>query len=170
MASVKECVAKALETLNILRNKQQQEVAMEEIILGRDALAVLPTGFGKRMIFKIFVLARQEMLKRLEKDDATCVLIISSLASIISDQIAEMQTLDFNALELSKETLTEVHAGQNGEKNANLSVLASSGLTLINVPCNPFVTPGSHRNIFKMAANLSVHTEKRMLCYSVQQH
>ena len=65
MAPVKECVAKALKTLNILRNnrrniilKEQQEVAMEEIILGKDALAVLPTCFGKSMIFTIFVLAR----------------------------------------------------------------------------------------------------------------
>ena len=115
MASVKECVAKALETLNIFRNNQrkiilneQHEVAVEELLLGKDVLAVLPTGFGKSMIFTIFVLARQEMLKRLEKDAATCVLIISPLASIISNQIAEMQSLGFNALELSDETLTEV--------------------------------------------------------------
>ena len=114
MAPVKECVAKALKTLNILRNNQrkiilkEQEVAAEELLLGKDVLAVLPTGFGKSMIFTIFVLARQEMLKRLEKDAATCVLIISPLASMISDQIAEMQSLGFNALEHSEKTLTEV--------------------------------------------------------------
>ena len=61
MASVKECVAKALETLNILRNnqqkiilKEQQEVVVEELLLGKDVLAVLPTCFGKSMIFTIF--------------------------------------------------------------------------------------------------------------------
>ena len=50
MASVKECVSKALETLNILRNnqrniilKEQQEVAVEELLLGKDVHAVLPT-------------------------------------------------------------------------------------------------------------------------------
>lgn len=85
MASVKECVVKALETLNILRNsqreiilKEQQELAVEELLLGKDVLAVLPTGFGKSMIFTIFVLARQEMLKRVEKDTATCVCHLSS--------------------------------------------------------------------------------------------
>ena len=60
--------------LNILRNnqrklilKEQQEVAVEELLLGKDVLAVLPTGFGKSMIFTFFVLARQVMLKRLER-------------------------------------------------------------------------------------------------------
>ena len=108
-------MAEWLETLNILRNnqrniilKEHQEVAVEELLLGKDVFAVLPTGFGMSMIFTFFVLARQVMLKRLEKDAATCVLIISPLASIISDQIAEMQSLGFNALELSEETLTEV--------------------------------------------------------------
>ena len=108
-------MAEALENLNILRNnqrniilKEHQEVAVEELLLGKDVLAVLPTGFGKSMIFTIFVLARQEMLKRLEKDAATCVLIISPLASMISDQIAEMQSLGFNALEHPEKTLTEV--------------------------------------------------------------
>ena len=49
-----------------------------------------------------------EMIKRFEKDAATCVLIISPNASIISDQIAEMQLLGFNALELSEKILTKV--------------------------------------------------------------
>ena len=88
-------MAKALETLNILRNNQrkiilneQHEVAVEELLLGKDVLAVLPTGFAKSMIFTIFVLARQDLLTRLEKDAATRVLIISSLACIISDQMS----------------------------------------------------------------------------------
>ena len=34
--------------------KEQQEVAVEELLLGKDVLAVLPTGFGKTMIFTIF--------------------------------------------------------------------------------------------------------------------
>ena len=67
-------MAEALENLNILRNnqrniilKEQQEVAVEELLLGKDVLAVLPTGFGKSMIFTFFVLARQVMPKRLER-------------------------------------------------------------------------------------------------------
>ena len=108
-------MAEALENLNILRNnqrniilKEHQEVAVEELLLGKDVFAVLPTGFGMSMIFTFFVLARQVMLKRLEKDAATCVLTMSPLASIISDLKAEMLSLGFNALELSEKTLTEV--------------------------------------------------------------
>ena len=63
MAPVKECVAKALKTLNILRNnqrkiilKEQRKVAVGERLLGKDVLAVLLTGFRKSMRFTIFVL------------------------------------------------------------------------------------------------------------------
>ncbi len=47
MSSAKECVAEALETLNVLRGNQQQiilkeeqEVAVEKLLLGQDVLAV----------------------------------------------------------------------------------------------------------------------------------
>ena len=57
MASVKECVSKALETLNILRNNQrkiilneQHEVAVEELLLGKDVTATSCCSF--RIIFR----------------------------------------------------------------------------------------------------------------------
>ena len=43
-------------------------------------MAILPTGFGKSLIFTVIALAREEML--LAK---TCVLIIAPLKSIIDE-------------------------------------------------------------------------------------
>ena len=46
-------IAKALERLNMNREKQKiilkrkQETAVEELFVGRDVMAILPTGFGK---------------------------------------------------------------------------------------------------------------------------
>jgi superfamily II DNA helicase RecQ len=91
-------VAEALETLNVLRGNQQQiilkeeqEVAVEKLLLGQDVLAVLPTGYGKSMIFTVFALAKQ-LMKRTEKDISTSILVISPLTSITADQITEMQS------------------------------------------------------------------------------
>ena len=47
-----------------------------EIELGQDILVVLPTGFGKSMIFTVFALAMRSM-RRTEKDIFTCILVIS---------------------------------------------------------------------------------------------
>ena len=53
---------KALEKLNILRHserelilRKEQQIAVENLLSGRDVLAVLPTGFGKSMIFTIII-------------------------------------------------------------------------------------------------------------------
>ena len=50
---------KALEKLNILRHserelilKKEQQIAVENLLSGRDVLAVLRTGFGKSIILR----------------------------------------------------------------------------------------------------------------------
>ncbi len=76
---------KALEKLNILRHsereivlKKEQETAVENLILGNNVLAVLPTRFGKSMIFTIYLLAKLEF-ERQANDATVCILIILGL-------------------------------------------------------------------------------------------
>jgi superfamily II DNA helicase RecQ len=118
-AMAKECINTALEKLNILRHsqrklilKKEQEIAIENLLLGNDVLAVLPTGFGKSMIFTVFLLAKQEIERRnmnLRVNISTsCILVITPLTSITSDQIAEMESLGLKALELSVKTVNEI--------------------------------------------------------------
>ena len=61
MSSAKQCVAQAIETLNVVRGNQQQiilkeerQVAIEKLLLGQDVLAVLPTSYGESMILTVF--------------------------------------------------------------------------------------------------------------------
>ena len=74
-----EALVKALSTLNIRRegkeivSKQEQETAIIGLLCGKDVMAVLPTGFGKSMIFTVFTL--------------THVLVISPLKSIIDAEL-----------------------------------------------------------------------------------
>ena len=101
-----EALSNALSRLNIVRDdrkivlKEEQEMAVNHLLNGRDVMAILPTGFGKSMIFTVFALAKQEL--SLTK---TSVLVISPLKSIIDDQISEMLSLNFTAMELSSETI-----------------------------------------------------------------
>lgn len=101
-----EALSNALSRLNILRDdrkivlKEEQEMAVNHLLNGRDVMAILPTGFGKSMIFTVFALAKQEL-----SSTKTSVLVISPLKSIIDDQISEMLSLNFTAMELSSETI-----------------------------------------------------------------
>ena len=61
MSSAKQCVAQAIETLNVVRGNQQQiilkeerQVAIEKLLLGQDVLTVLPTSYGESMILTVF--------------------------------------------------------------------------------------------------------------------
>ena len=106
---------KALGKLNILRHserelilKKEQQIAVENLLSGRDVLAVLPTGFGKSMIFTIYLLAKLEFEKQATSDTTVCIVVISPLTSIICDQIAEMESLGFTAVELTNETLKSI--------------------------------------------------------------
>ena len=104
MVNAQESIDKALKMLNINREtrkiilKEEQETAVKELLSGNDVLAILPTGFGKSMIYTIFALARQEL-----RSATTYVLIISPLKSLIEDQIAEMASLNCTALELTSD-------------------------------------------------------------------
>ena len=109
MANVNKCIQEAADSLNIRREnrkiilKEEQERAVKELISGNDVLAILPTGFGKSMVYTIFTLASQKM-----RSAKTCVLVISPLKSLIDDQIVEMESLGCTALELKSDNVESV--------------------------------------------------------------
>ena len=55
--------------------KKEQESAMRHIFNGKDVMAILPTGFGKSLIFQLFVMMCGVRSKRQEG--------IASLASLL---------------------------------------------------------------------------------------
>lgn len=78
--------------------KPKQKKAVCSLLQGDDVLAVLPTGFGKSMIFTVFGIAQRESGR------AAFVLVISPLKSIISDQISQLEGVA-TAVELTPETV-----------------------------------------------------------------
>ena len=61
-----ECIRLAVVKLNASRKskrelilKREQEIAVKDLLLGNNFLAVLPTGYGKSLIFTLFLLARE---------------------------------------------------------------------------------------------------------------
>ena len=72
-----------------VRLKREQKQAIVSLLNGEDVLAVLPTGFGKSMIFTVFGIAESEKLE----GRPVSVLVICPLKSIISDQIVQLEGL-----------------------------------------------------------------------------
>ena len=59
-----------------------QKLAVEALLLGNDVMAVLPTGFGKSIIYQSFVVL---VAKKLAV--SLSILVVVPLRSIIEDQL-----------------------------------------------------------------------------------
>ena len=85
-----EVLSKLNETGMAFSLKKEQESAMRHIINGKDLMAVLPTGFGKSLIFQLFVMMCGVRSKRQGGTGFSSVIVISPLQSIIRDQVLEV--------------------------------------------------------------------------------
>ena len=113
--SVNDCIEAALDSINELKEsnrriilKEEQLLAVKDLLNGKDVLAILPTGFGKSMIFTVFCFARRKWLNRAGKDGRTSVLVISPLKSLIEDQIMELRSMNCTAEELNSGNISEI--------------------------------------------------------------
>ena len=71
-----------------LELKVEQRNAVESLLERDDVLAVFPTGYGKSLIFQVFVVAAS-----IKREEQQTVLVFCPLKSIIEDQIAEAETM-----------------------------------------------------------------------------
>ena len=82
------------------------------LLNGRDVLAVLPTGFGKSLIFQMFVIAQSKLSLHNTRNNDTpnfsSCLVICPLESIIEDQIIEARSLGISASSLPDLTPDEL--------------------------------------------------------------
>ena len=73
--------------------KREKKLCLETVAQKRDVFGILPTGFGKSLIF--------QLLPRLPKDlwklDHACVLVVTPLVSIMKDQAEELTRLGLRA-------------------------------------------------------------------------
>ena len=75
--------------------KNEQRIAITSLLRGSDVLAVLPTGFGKSLIYQMLVLVGQT-----ESGTPKSALIVCPLKSIVQDQIQEATNLGIVAAAL----------------------------------------------------------------------
>ena len=94
--------------------KTEQESAMHHLIFnGKDVMAVLPTGFGKSLIFQLFVMMCGVRSKRQEGTGFSSI-VISPLQSIIRDQVVEVNSMGMTACDLTEklDCLDDIHQGK----------------------------------------------------------
>ena len=77
--ALQECLSRfpKIDTL-----KAEHSEALEALISGRDVVAILPTGFGKSLIFQLLCAIK------LATNPNRCILVVAQLNSIVEDLIS----------------------------------------------------------------------------------
>ena len=114
---------------------------MESLLKGRDVFGVLPTGFRKRLIFQLFVLAKHRVSNSPNASvERPTIILICPLKSIMEEQITSNEFgLSAAELRFDVETLNSI---RNGEvqvvyATADEQVLKEQFTTLLKEDC-PF--------------------------------
>lgn len=96
-----EALQFAKECLNInFELKEKQIQTLKSLYEGHDTMAVLPTGFGKSIIFQLLPFLFQ---RKLGQHQPMISLIVTPLNSIMQDQVRSLSKLGINACYLNIE-------------------------------------------------------------------
>jgi len=144
-----DCISDVLKKFQLVSGlqfklRQEQVIAVKTLLSNRDVFAVLPTGYGKSLIFQCFVVAKELLQAKNGHSTPTspCALVICPLTSIIDDQMAEAMSLgischrlqDIKELEKSAFQLVFSSAERVMEKDFK-NMLKDSSSTLHNNVC-----------------------------------
>ena len=99
---------KCLSELGMSRElRTEQKDAISTLVSGKDLLAVLPTGFGKSLIFQMLVLVKQIMTGKPSSEVVVC-----PLQSIVYDQLSEASSMGLAAAALTDCRLEDIESGK----------------------------------------------------------
>ena len=111
--------------------KREQESAVRARLDDRDVLAVLPTGYGKSLIYQMFVRA-----ENYELNCNAAILVILLLKSIIEVQLQEMELLGYPAKDLANLSNDDIRRTRNHYSFVKFPVHFNSKLIKIEIPCS----------------------------------
>ena len=106
--SALEKALSALAGLGIsLKLRSEQKEAVTTLLSRQDLLAVLPTGFGKSLIFQLLV-----RVKEILTGKPACVIVVCPLKSILHDQLSDATKMGLTATSLSEASFDDEENGK----------------------------------------------------------
>ena len=85
--------------------RKEQKTCLLNLARGKDVFAIMPTGFGKSLIFQLF----PRLAKAALSLENSTIIVVSPLISIMRDQVEQLQKLGFSA--------AAIGIGEEGEED-----------------------------------------------------
>ena len=101
-------ISEKLKMLKISSLKAELKRAVIGFLNSKDLMTILPTGFGKSVIFELFTLVK------MHENGLTSLAIVSPLAFIMEDQTKDFEDLGISAAKLrcDEKTIEEIAGGK----------------------------------------------------------
>ena len=87
--------------------KEEQTVALKAFLQKKDVFALLPTGFGKSLIFQLAPLVG----KKLAASENPMIVVISPLVALMQEQVREARSLRLIAYRLGEDNDADIKKG-----------------------------------------------------------
>lgn len=96
--------------------KPKQVICLEKVFLNLDILAVLPTGYGKSLIFYLLpalLYAKKHGVSKSKVNISSIIVVVSPLNALIANQISRLDSSGIRATALDVRSSIEVEEEQN---------------------------------------------------------
>ena len=71
---------------NIQALRKEQQLCLVTLARGKDVFAILPTGFGRSLIFQLL----PQLAKAAMKSEMCSIVVVSLLVSVMQDQVEQL--------------------------------------------------------------------------------
>jgi ATP-dependent DNA helicase RecQ len=91
-------ILKCLNDFKVKHLKKEQRECLEKVLNNKDVLAVLPTGYGKSLIYQLLPSVYEEMYRQTHEGISSpkrcCIVVVSPLEYIRKQQVLKLERLD----------------------------------------------------------------------------
>ncbi|XP_019628707.1 PREDICTED: uncharacterized protein LOC109473272 [Branchiostoma belcheri] len=120
--AVEDAISKALLTVESVDSlKPEQHQVLENFLCGRDAVGLLPTGFGKSLVYQLAPAVAGHLLssafcpEHIKTADYPILVVLSPLLALINDQVLEARQRGVSAMSLCSASPAEEAQIQSGK-------------------------------------------------------
>ncbi|ROL28095.1 ATP-dependent DNA helicase Q-like 3 [Anabarilius grahami] len=106
---VDSAIASVIEDIDsALILKEEQRTAIKAFVDGKDVFAVLPTGFGKSLIYQLAPM----VAKKMGRNENPVVIVVSPLVALMENQVKEATEMGITAMQLGVQDEVDITSGR----------------------------------------------------------
>jgi len=121
---LQQALAESLSSFSVMQLKAEQRFIIEKIVGRRDVFGQLPTGYGKSLTFQLLPGVLKSLnAKGYDFPSTPLVVVISSLMSIVEDQVKYLRSIGIQAAYIG-ESKTKDAEILNGERAFSLFLVS----------------------------------------------